>query len=171
MMGYSMDKLAEETGGIITKQSISRYEKGIMRPKRDALEALAKALNISGEYFEGTNLKIDIPMLRTTSDGKLSEDELQAIEAKLSFWAEQYLAKEKEAGFPTQFKNPIKGRKVSTQEDAIRAANLLREKWHCGDGPIASILRLLERKGIMILSASLPDNVFGMSTWADKNIR
>lgn len=40
-MGYSMDKLAEETGGIITKQSISRYEKGIMRPKRDALEALA----------------------------------------------------------------------------------------------------------------------------------
>lgn len=168
MMGYSMDKLAEETGGIITKQSISRYEKGIMRPKRDALEALAKALNISGEYFEGTNLKIDIPMLRTTSDGELSEDELQAIEAKLSFWAEQYLAKEKEAGFPTQFKNPIKGRKVSTLEDAIRAANLLREKWHCGDGPIASILRLLERKGIMILSASLPDNVFGMSTWADK---
>ena len=49
MMGYSMDKLAEETGGIITKQSISRYEKGIMRPKRDALEALAKALNISGD--------------------------------------------------------------------------------------------------------------------------
>ena len=37
-----------------------------------------------------------------------------------------------------------------------------------GDGPIASILRLLERKGIMILAATLPDYVFGMSTWADK---
>ena len=168
MMGLSMEKLAELTGGIITKQSISRYEKGLMLPKRVAKLAMAKALNISDSYFDGTNLKIDMPMLRTTSNGKLSEGELQALEAKLSFWAEQYLAKEKEAGFPTQFKNPIKGTRISTQEDAIQASSLLREKWHCGDGPIASILRLLERKGIMILAATLPDYVFGMSTWADK---
>ena len=168
MMGLSMEKLAELTGGIITKQSISRYEKGLMLPKRVAKLAMAKALNISDSYFDGTNLKIDMPMLRTTSNGKLSEGELQALEAKLSFWAEQYLAKEKEAGFPTQFHNPIKGTRVSTLEDAIHAADLLREKWHCGDGPIASILRLLERKGIMILAATLPDYVFGMSTWADK---
>ena len=168
MMELSMDKLVERTNGAITKQSISRYEKGIMRPKRDALQAIAKALNISEEYFDGTNIKIDVPMLRTTSNGKLSEDELQALEAKLSFWAEQYLAKEKEAGFPTRFKNPVKGTRISTQEDAIHAADLLREKWHCGDGPIASILRLLERKGIMILAANLPEYVFGISTWADK---
>ena len=168
MMGLSMEKLAELTGGIITKQSISRYEKGLMLPKRVAKLAMAKALNISDSYFDGTNLKIDMPMLRTTSNGKLSEDELQALEAKLSFWAEQYLTKEKDAGFPTQFHNPIKDTKVSTLEDAIQASILLREKWHCGDGPIASILRLLERKGIMILAATLPDYVFGMSTWADK---
>lgn len=168
MMGLSMEKLAELTGGIITKQSISRYEKGLMLPKRVAKLAMAKALNISDSYFDATNLKIDMPMLRTTSNGKLSEDELQALEAKLSFWAEQYLAKEKEAGFPTQFHNPIKGTGISTQEDAIHAADLLREKWHCGDGPIASILRLLERKGIMILAANLPEYIFGMSTWADK---
>lgn len=167
MMGLSMEKLAELTGGIITKQSISRYEKGLMLPKRVAKLAMAKALNISDSYFDGTNLKIDMPMLRTTSNGKLSEGELQALEAKLSFWAEQYLTKEKEAGFPTQFHNPIKDTKVSTLEDAIHAADLLREKWHCGDGPIASILRLLERKGIKILSTELPDDVWGMSTWAD----
>lgn len=168
MMGLSMEKLAELTGGIITKQSISRYEKGLMLPKRVAKLAMAKALNISDSYFDATNISIDMPMLRTTSNGKLSEDELQALEAKLSFWAEQYFIKEKEAGFPTQFQNPIKDTKVSTLEDAIQASILLREKWHCGDGPIASILRLLERKGIMILAATLPDYVFGMSTWADK---
>ena len=76
MMGLSMDKLVERTNGAITKQSISRYEKGIMRPKRDALQAIAKALNISEAYFEGINLKIDVPMLRTTSNGKLSEETL-----------------------------------------------------------------------------------------------
>ena len=168
MRGRSMEKLAELTGGIITKQSISRYEKGLMLPKRVAKLAIAKALNISDSYFDASNISIDMPMLSTTSNGKLSEDELQALEAKLSFWAEQYFIKEKEAGFPTQFQNPIKDTKVSTLEDAILASILLREKWHCGDGPIASILRLLERKGIMILAATLPDYVFGMSTWADK---
>ena len=62
MMKLSMDKLVARTNGAITKQSISRYEKGIMRPKCDALRAIAQALNISEEYFKGSNLKIDIPM-------------------------------------------------------------------------------------------------------------
>lgn len=180
MMKLSMDKLVARTNGAITKQSISRYEKGIMRPKCDALRAIAQALNISEEYFKGSNLKIDIPMLRTTSDGKLSEEELQSLEARLSFWAEQYLTKErlvqsvskpdKEAKRLERviFRNPIRGTKVSTLEDTIHAADLLREQWNSGDGPIASILRLIERKGIKILSTELPDGVWGMSTWADK---
>lgn len=99
MMGLSMDKLVERTNGAITKQSISRYEKGIMHPKRDALQAIAKALNISEEYFEGANLKIDMPMLRTTSNGKLSEDELQALEAKLSFGQSSILRRRKKRAF------------------------------------------------------------------------
>lgn len=167
MMNLSMDKLVKRTGGAITKQSISRYEKGVMHPKHDALSAIAKALHISEGYFAGNSIQLDVPMLRTTSGGKVSDEELQMLEAKLSFWAEQYLAKEKEARLVTSFKNPISKTKVRTIEDAIKAADKLREKWHCGDGPIASILRLLERKGIKILSASLPDNVYGLSTWAD----
>lgn len=168
MMGFSMDKLVERTGGVITKQSISRYEKGIMQPKRDARSALAKALNISEDYFYGNNLQIDLPMLRTTSGGKFTEEELVALEAKLSFWAEQYLNKEKKAGISTSFKNPIPKKHVSDLEDIIHAADLLRKLWNCGDGPLPSILRLLERKGIKILAAELPNDVWGLSTWADK---
>lgn len=167
MMGLSMDKLVERTGGAITKQSISRYEKGIMRPKRPALLALANALRISEKYFWGTNIDIDMPTLRTNANGKISEKELLALEAKLSFWAEQYLEKEHEAGFVSTFKNPVLGTKISTLEDAIQAADLLREKWCCGDGPIASVLRLLERKGIKVMSAELPESVYGLSTWAN----
>lgn len=168
MKRLSMDKLAELMDGIITKQSISRYERGIMRPKHDILQSLAQSLNISKEYFSGTSLQIDKPMLRTTSNGKLSDKELNIIEARLAFWAEQYIAKEREAGFLTQFENPIAGTEVRTLDDVIHAADLLREQWHCGDGPVASILRLMERKGIKILSEELPDGVDGLSTWADK---
>lgn len=168
LMNLSMEKLAELTDGIITKQSISRYEKGIMRPKHDAQRALAQALHISEEYFKGENLQIDMPMLRTTSKDNLTKEELDAIEAKLTFWAEQYIAKEKKGNFHTHFENPIKGSIVSTKEDVILAANLLRRQWHCGDGAIPSILRLLERKGIKIMLTELPNNILGLSTWADK---
>lgn len=167
MMRLSMEQLAKLTGGIITKQSISRYEKGIMHPKRDAQRALAQALNISEEYFKEDNLKIDMPMLRTASNGRLNDEQLKSIEAKLAFWSEQYLAKEREANYHTSFENPIKGITVLSMEDAIQTADCLRQQWHCGDGPIVSILRVLERKGIKILSAELPDGVLGLSTWAD----
>ena len=52
MMGLSMDKLVERTNGAITKQSISRYEKGIMRPKRDALQAIAKSPQYQRGIFQ-----------------------------------------------------------------------------------------------------------------------
>ena len=168
MMKLSMEKLAELTGGFITKQSISRYEKGIMRPKRDALRALAQALHISEDYFYNNSIKIDIPMLRTTSNHQLNDEQLESIEAKLSFWAEQYLAKEREADYHTSFENPLAGTTVLSMEDAMQAADQLRQQWHCGDGPIVSILRLFERKGIKILSVELPDGVLGLSTWADE---
>lgn len=54
-----------------------------MRPHANVLSALAKALDISEEYFLGTNLHIDMPMLRTTSRGKPQEDVFTAIEARL----------------------------------------------------------------------------------------
>ena len=127
MMGLSMEKLAELTGGIITKQSISRYEKGLMLPKRAAKLAMAKALNISYNYFDGTNISIDMPMLRTTAGSNLSDDVLHSLEAKLSFWAEQYLAKEQKAQIRNTFTNPLSGMSVFTKEDTILAAQHLRQ--------------------------------------------
>lgn len=163
----SMDLLVERTGGVVTKQSISRYERGVMCPKRDVMRALSKALSISEAYFFGENLSIDIPALRTSANNRLSQEEILQMEAQLSFWLEQYLGKEQQLGVQRPFENPLCDICVSTPDDAIRAANLLRERWHCGDGPISSVVRLIERKGVKIMSAQLPEGVWGMSAWAD----
>ena len=168
IMGMSLGKLSEKMGYAITKQSLSRYEAGIMRPKSDVLATLAAALEISTAYFEGTNMVFDEPMLRSSSADTLSAEQLVEIEALLSFKAEQYLKVECQSGMTTHFSNPLKGVCVSNLEEVINAANLLREQWHCGDGPIPSVLRLMERKGIKVLNASLPSRVIGLSTWADK---
>ena len=170
MRKLSMDKLVELADFVVTKQSLSRYERGVMRPHANVLSTLAKALDVSEDYFLGTNMHIDMPMLRTTSGGKLHEDVLMAIEARLSYWTERLLAKERAASFSVEFKNPIENFQVSSLEDVIRAADLLRQLWHCGDGPIASVLRLFERKGIRIMEDELPADVYGLSTWADHRL-
>lgn len=127
MRKLSMDKLVELADFVVTKQSLSRYERGVMRPHANVLSTLAKVLDVSEDYFLGTNMHIDMPMLRTTSGGKLHEDVLMAIEARLSYWTERLLAKERAASFSVEFKNPIENFQVSSLEDVIRAADLLRQ--------------------------------------------
>lgn len=167
MMHLSMDQLSARTGNAITKQSISKYEKAKMMPRGITLTLLAKALDISAAYFSGTNMKLDTPMLRNAFKEKPAESDLMKVEALLSFWAEQYIRAERLAGFATTFVNPLRNVIVDDIDGASLAADRLREAWRCGDGPIPSILRLMERKGIKILDKPLPGGILGMSTMAD----
>ena len=51
MSGLSMAILADKTGHAVTKQAISKYEKGLMNPGGDALVALSRALGVKSDYF------------------------------------------------------------------------------------------------------------------------
>ncbi len=167
MRQFSMKKLSELTGSAITKQSISRYEKGIMHPKQNALAALSRALGISEAYLNGCGVGIDLPALRASTGCILTEEQIAVIDAKLSFWAERYIEKERRADCQTSFVNPLQNLSASTIGDVQKAADILREQWRCGDGPINSVLRLMDRKGIKILLKELTDNVLGLSSLAD----
>lgn len=167
MTGWSMEQLSEKTGRKIAKQSISKYENYQMMPRQGTIAALSAALDISPEYFEGSNIRIDMPMLRNTLNTTLSPTDSARLEAMLSFWAEQYIKAEEKTNMKTPFINPLKDILAEDISDVSTAASLLRTAWHCGDGPIPSLLRLMERKGIKILDKKLPGGVLGLSTWAD----
>ena len=51
MSGLSMEALSERAGQAITKQAISKYEKGLMNPAGDAHTALSRALGVQSDYF------------------------------------------------------------------------------------------------------------------------
>lgn len=165
--GYSLDKLVKAANLRITRQSLYRYEKGDMLPKPEVLEAFAKVFGVSGEYFFGESLQVDVPMLRSAKDYQCTAEEEAHLTSRLCFWAEHYLRMEREAGCNTSFVNPLQHTEVRTFADVIKASDALREAWRCGDGPIASVLRLFERKGIKILDMPLPEGIYGLSTWAD----
>lgn len=169
MCGYSLDQFVKAADVCVTRQSIYNYERGVMQPKPEMVKVFADTLGVSEHYFYGNSTKIDIPMLRTTGDDLLSEEELQHFEVMLSYWAERYLLMEKKVGLKSDFSNPLADITVSTLDDVILAADRLREVWRCGSGPLPAVLRLMERKGIKILSTELPDGILGLSTFADES--
>lgn len=169
MCGYSLDQFVKAADVCVTRQSIYNYERGVMQPKPEMVKMFADTLGVSEHYFYGNSTKIDIPMLRTTGDDLLSEEELQHFEVMLSYWAERYLLMEKNVGLKSDFSNPLADITVSTLDDVILAADRLREVWRCGSGPLPAVLRLMERKGIKILSTELPDGILGLSTFADES--
>lgn len=169
MCGYSLDQFVKAADVCVTRQSIYNYERGVMQPKPEMVKVFADTLGVSEHYFYGNSTKIDIPMLRTTGDDLLSEEELQHFEVMLSYWAERYLLMEKKVGIKSDFSNPLADITVSTIDDVILAADRLREAWRCGNGPLPAVLRLMERKGIKILSTELPDGILGLSTFADES--
>ena len=169
MCGYSLDQFVKTANLRVTRQSIYNYERGVMQPKPDMVKAFADTLGVSESYFYGNSTKIDMPMLRSTADNMLSEEDLQQFETMLSYWAERYLLMEKKVGLKSDFSNPLADITVSTLDDVILAADRLREVWRCGSGPLPAVLRLMERKGIKILSTELPDGILGLSTFADES--
>ncbi len=52
MAGLSQEELSARMGGKVTKQAISKYEKGLMMPEASTtLIALSDALAVSVDYF------------------------------------------------------------------------------------------------------------------------
>ena len=51
MAGMSMDALALKAGAVVSKQAISKYEKGLINPGSEVLLALAGATIMEEEYI------------------------------------------------------------------------------------------------------------------------
>ena len=88
----SMEKLSEKMNGIVTKQAISKYEKGMMMPNSTILIAMAEALNVSLDYFfrpftyDLDNFKVSF---RKKSDTTICEQ--KALEIQIQDEVERYL--------------------------------------------------------------------------------
>jgi len=44
--GFTLDQLSDAMGGLVTKQALSKYERGMSAPSPRVLVALAKALRV-----------------------------------------------------------------------------------------------------------------------------
>jgi Zn-dependent peptidase ImmA (M78 family) len=165
MAGYSLQKLADLLGNIVTKQALNKYEQGKMLPDSNLLIKLSEVLDVSSDYFFtpiSKSIEFSNVDYRKYSS-KISKTDQTAIEEKSKNLLEKYLELEFILGLggsPDYFNYP---NVIKDQAGIEHAANKLREKWKLGLDPIPNVVAALEDKGYHIVEVEAPDKFDGLS--------
>lgn len=169
MHGLTLDEVSECLGGLVTKQAISKYERGLMQPSSVVMEALCKLYRASPDFLLGRK-QITISDFSFRSKEQISKKVEQRIISEIRVWIEHYLALENLLGVQTVFRNPVSEIKISDFNDIENAALQVRRKWNLGNDTIASVCRILEISGIKVLELEFEEDIDGLCGWVDKKV-
>lgn len=175
MAGLSMEDLAKRLGGIVTKQAIGKYEKGLMKPAPEMRERLYEVLEIMPAATPIIRLA-DIPHITSIPDldfclARIQFREGERLPAKMAsalrFRILDYIGRYRELesilGTGSAFDNPVIDFQIRTSDDVEKAAAEVRRRWDLGSGPVVNLLGLLENKGILVYEMRGIDNFDGLS--------
>ena len=169
MNGLSMDNLCEKMNHIVSKQSISKYEKGIMMPDSTILIALSKALNVSLDFFfRPYNVTVEDIEFRKKS--KLKSSSLKGIKEKVIDEIERYMEIENLLDMDNSFHINYKDITIKEKDDAITVAGKLRNDWKLGEDAISNITFLLEENGIKVIHLDAETEFDGLSGFINKTV-
>ena len=147
----SMGDLADSIG--VTRQSISKYERGIMNPTPDTLKAISSALCFPIEYF----YKEDISGTASSSSLFFRSKSNIALKVKTACkyqvkWTNEII---RLLGKYVDFIDaeiPVSDIDYEdlSAEDIEELAASIRKMWGLGDDPLKDIVGILENKGVII---------------------
>jgi len=165
MAGMSLQKLSDALGNVVTKQSLHRYEKGIMKPDSALLIKLSEILKVSVDYFyaePAISIEFSNPDYHKHSS-RISATEKVAIEEKSKNLLEKYLELESLLNLGESPQYFQFDKEIHTAEEAEEAANQLRRQWELGYDPIPDVIAMLEDKGYKVLEIDASKNFDGLS--------
>lgn len=163
MAGLSLQSLADKLGNVVTKQSLNKYEQGIMRPDSDLVIAISNALQVSVNYFY-TEPSIDIQFANVDFrkyTTKLSASQEISVKEKAKEVLERYFELEDILNFEEDSQYFKFDELIKKPEDAEKAAIELRRQWDLGYDPIPDIVGMLEDKGYRVIEIDAPDSFDG----------
>lgn len=147
--GLTLEGLAEKMGGIVTKQALSKYEKGATSPSPTVLTKLADALSVkSAELFRESGVTVQLVAYRKRA--ALLKRDQEEIECLVKESLEERLRLQSLIQEDGRLNLPVRKFRVERLEDAETAAIELRRKWNLGEAPIANAIALLEDRLIHV---------------------
>jgi Zn-dependent peptidase ImmA (M78 family)/DNA-binding XRE family transcriptional regulator len=150
--GLSLEDLSRKIGGRVTRQALSKYERGRMSPSPEVHNRLVGVLDLTPQMFEppmGVR-ESGIYGLEFRKSAALPKKKEEALKQIALEYLARYEELEKLLGRTIQFMNPIPGTGIRTVEEIENAAAAVRERWDLGLSPISNLLELLEANGIKI---------------------
>ncbi|MEP3386855.1 MAG: XRE family transcriptional regulator, partial [Reichenbachiella sp.] len=164
--GFSQDDLVKAMNSLVSKNAISKYEKGLMMADGKVIISLANALNVKPDYFLRP-FTIEIERVEFRKKSKLSVKKVDSIKQKVTDVVERYLEVEQFLSIESSFENPISSFKITNGEEVENAVNRLLEIWKIGYNAIPNVIELLEDKEIKVIEVEAPDEFDGFSGWAN----
>jgi len=165
MAGMSLQKLADALGNVVTKQSLNKYEQGIMKPDSTLLVKLSSVLNVPVDYFYAeptVTVELTNPDYRKHSS-RISATQKAAIEEKSRTQLERYLELENLLNLSEKSSYFEFNEEIITPDDAEKAARKLRKDWDLGYDPIPDVVAMLEDKGYKVIEIDAPKKFDGLS--------
>ena len=169
MAGMSLQDLSNALSNKVTKQSLNKYEQGLMKPSTETLIALSSVLSVKPDYFLKSDL-LELGEILFRKKASLPKRIEEAIVEKARDYVERYIELENILGMAKDFQNPLKGIKVKSKSDVEKAAYALREAWELGSNPISNLVEMLELRGIKIILIEDVDEFDGFAAYSSEGI-
>ena len=162
MRGLSMQQLCVMMNDIVTKQSVSKYERGESMPDSTILIALCKALNISPDYLfrENRSALNNVHYRKLT---RLSAKEEKSINLMVEDTIERINEIEDICGIERHFDASSFTCQVKSLNDVFSAATKLRTDWNIGNAAITNVINILETNGIIVVEVEASDAFSGLN--------
>lgn len=163
--GYSLDNLVIEMGGMVTKQALSKYERGDAVPRAPVANRLAAALGVKALEL-WAEPKAEIEFIAYRKRASLGKKKQVWIESLISQKLEERFSLQEHCYSNVPFELPVRALKAESEKDAEEAAESMRIKWRLGFDPIADLTAILEDHLVHVIQIESPDQFDGISAVA-----
>lgn len=151
LRGLSLESVAQSLGDI-SKQALSKYEKGGLPPNSTRLLQLAKALSVKPEYFFRAD-GVQLAPVEFRKLARMPQKRQDQVREQIRDHLERYVSLERcfelDGGTHAPLQAP-RAFAVGSPKEAEVAAGQLRERWAIGGDAIAHLAELLEEHGIKV---------------------
>lgn len=151
LRGLSLQAVAQSLGDI-SKQALSKFEKGGPPPNSTRLLQLAQALSVKPEYFFRPD-GVQLASLEFRKRARMPQYRQQQVGEQMRDHLERYVSLERCFALDGDVQGPLQAPRalaVNSADVAEAAAVQLRGQWAIGGDAIAHLTELLEEHGIKV---------------------
>ena len=162
----TLEELSAAMGGIVTKQALSKYERGASVPTPRVLVALAKALGVKAiDLAAPPSAHVRIVAFRKRSS--FPKGTQHALESQVTLQLERRVELQELVGQRCSGDVPLQAYAVSSLDDVEVAAEGLRYQWDLGGDPLGQMVDVLEEHCFHVVGVDASERFDGMSAVAE----